>query len=171
MATALHLPDSTGRLLPLIYLLRQRRPHGEGLRSRHAGMRWFTGNRFPPAVECEFPRSWQAMPCCYVVQAVEREIPLLLLTHSRVDLFSPLAVLRVAHRANKSEGVYGSSTICILTINTLTGSLNSANLGDSGYVVIGPDDRRPELLPAKELLPPEESLDAAGTVHLARKVE
>lgn len=45
--------------------------------------------------------------------------------------------MRTASRKVETEGVYGSSTCCLLTINLNQGRLNSANLGDSGFIVIG----------------------------------
>eukprot|EP00210_Caulerpa_lentillifera_P006953 g6648.t1 len=46
-------------------------------------------------------------------------------------------VMKTASRKVETEGVYGSSTCCLLTINLNQGRLNSANLGDSGFIVIG----------------------------------
>ena len=45
--------------------------------------------------------------------------------------------MQVADRYVESEGVFGSSTCCLVTINENTGLLQSANVGDSGFMVIG----------------------------------
>jgi protein phosphatase PTC7 len=38
----------------------------------------------------------------------------------------------------ESEGVQGSCTACVLTINKDTGRLQAATLGDSGFLIVGP---------------------------------
>ncbi|KAI8470187.1 MAG: Serine/threonine protein phosphatase [Monoraphidium minutum] len=48
-----------------------------------------------------------------------------------------LKVLQVAARHVQSEGVMGSSTACLVTINRSAGRLQAATLGDSGMFVIG----------------------------------
>lgn len=48
------------------------------------------------------------------------------------------AVLSVAARHVESEGVQGSCTACVLTINKDTGRLQAATLGDSGFLIVGP---------------------------------
>lgn len=48
------------------------------------------------------------------------------------------AVLSVAARHVESEGVQGSCTACLLTINKDTGRLQAATLGDSGFLIVGP---------------------------------
>lgn len=48
-----------------------------------------------------------------------------------------LKVLQVAARYVQSEGVMGSSTVCLLTINLDVGRLQAATLGDSGIFVLG----------------------------------
>ena len=48
------------------------------------------------------------------------------------------AVLATAARHVESEGVQGSCTACILTINRDTGRLQAATLGDSGFLIVGP---------------------------------
>eukprot|EP00803_Ostreobium_quekettii_P005016 evm.model.scf_3110.2 EVM.evm.TU.scf_3110.2 scf_3110:7571-12670(-) len=53
-------------------------------------------------------------------------------------------VLNTAFRNVQSEGVKGSSTCCLLTINTKQGILRSSNMGDSGFLVIGRRVSRPE---------------------------
>jgi len=47
-------------------------------------------------------------------------------------------VLSTAARYIQSEGMMGSTTACVLTINTTNGLLHAANLGDSGFLVYGP---------------------------------
>lgn len=49
-----------------------------------------------------------------------------------------LAVLATAARHVESEGVQGSCTACLLTINKDTGRLQAATLGDSGFLIVGP---------------------------------
>ncbi|GMH33475.1 hypothetical protein BSKO_01309 [Bryopsis sp. KO-2023] len=56
-----------------------------------------------------------------------------------------VAVLKTVSRYVETEGVYGSSTCCLLTVNMNQGRLNSANLGDSGFMVIGSRVYRPEV--------------------------
>ncbi len=46
-------------------------------------------------------------------------------------------VLQVAARHVESEGMQGSCTVCLLTINKAAGRLHAANLGDSGFFVLG----------------------------------
>jgi hypothetical protein len=48
------------------------------------------------------------------------------------------AVLATAARHVESEGVQGSCTACLLTINKDTGRLQAATLGDSGFLIVGP---------------------------------
>eukprot|EP00877_Chromochloris_zofingiensis_P001395 jgi/Chrzof1/11256/Cz05g29190.t1 len=48
-----------------------------------------------------------------------------------------LKVLQVSARHVESEGVQGSCTACLLTINKAVGRLHAATLGDSGFFVIG----------------------------------
>lgn len=45
--------------------------------------------------------------------------------------------MKIASRKNESEGLFGSCTCCLLTLNLKSGRLNSANLGDSGFMLIG----------------------------------
>jgi hypothetical protein len=47
------------------------------------------------------------------------------------------AVLSIAARHVESEGVQGSCTACLLTINKESGKLQSATLGDSGFLIVG----------------------------------
>lgn len=54
-------------------------------------------------------------------------------------------VLQVAARHVESEGVQGSSTACLLTVNLQQGRLHAANLGDSGFFVIGKQGNRDQL--------------------------
>lgn len=48
------------------------------------------------------------------------------------------AVLTTAARHVESEGVQGSCTACLLTINKDTGRMQAATLGDSGFLIVGP---------------------------------
>lgn len=66
-------------------------------------------------------------------------------------LTSAAAVLAIAARHVESEGVQGSCTACILTINKESGKLQSATLGDSGFLIIGQG--------------PASSVDAEGEVR------
>lgn len=60
-------------------------------------------------------------------------------SYSNLDL-----VLKTASRKMEAEGVYGSSTCCMLSINMNSGRLNSVLLGDSGFMVVGRRDHSPE---------------------------
>jgi protein phosphatase PTC7 len=51
-----------------------------------------------------------------------------------------LKVLQVAARHVRSEGLLGSSTICLVTVNLAAGRMQAATLGDSGVFVIGRPD-------------------------------
>lgn len=48
-----------------------------------------------------------------------------------------LRVLQAAVRSLHSDGVQGSSTACIILIDTIQGRLAAANLGDSGFILLG----------------------------------
>jgi len=54
------------------------------------------------------------------------------------------AVLKTASRKMETEGVYGSSTCCLLTINMESGRVNGVSLGDSGFTVIGTRGYNPD---------------------------
>ncbi|GFH14021.1 protein phosphatase, partial [Haematococcus lacustris] len=43
-------------------------------------------------------------------------------------------------QAVHDASLQGSSTVCLLAVDTTTGQLHSANLGDSGFLVFGPVD-------------------------------
>jgi protein phosphatase PTC7 len=47
-----------------------------------------------------------------------------------------LRVVQAAVRSLNSEGVQGSSTMCIILVDTLQGRLAAANIGDSGFLVL-----------------------------------
>jgi len=49
-----------------------------------------------------------------------------------------LRVLQVAARHVESEGVAGSATACVLTVNKAAARLQAATLGDSGFFVLSP---------------------------------
>jgi hypothetical protein len=48
-----------------------------------------------------------------------------------------LAVLSSAVDHVLSSGIQGSTTVCLLAVDTTTGALHSANIGDSGFIVFG----------------------------------
>ncbi len=53
----------------------------------------------------------------------------------------PLPQRAVLHRAEHQVAaaqLQGSATVCVVTINLVTGQLHSANLGDSGFLVFAP---------------------------------
>lgn len=50
------------------------------------------------------------------------------------------SILQMSDRKLKESAIKGSATACIVLINTLTGELNSANLGDSGFCVLRRED-------------------------------
>jgi protein phosphatase PTC7 len=56
--------------------------------------------------------------------------------------------MQTAARHVQSEGLLGSSTLCLLTINLQQGRLAAANLGDSGFMVLGPPLGQPGGPPA-----------------------
>lgn len=47
------------------------------------------------------------------------------------------AVLQESERRVRQAGTKGSSTVCIVLIDMAQGRLSSANLGDSGFLVLG----------------------------------
>lgn len=47
------------------------------------------------------------------------------------------AVLNDAADTVEENGIQGSSTCCLVLVDTLQGRLTSANIGDSGFVLIG----------------------------------
>ena len=51
---------------------------------------------------------------------------------------SPLSVLRKAYAAVSAQGVKGSTTVCIVHVDCRYGELLSANIGDSGYLLMAP---------------------------------
>ncbi len=54
---------------------------------------------------------------------------------------SPLRVLQAAYGRVMAAGVQGSCTVCVVLVDPATGVLRSANIGDSGYLLMAP--RRP----------------------------
>ena len=61
------------------------------------------------------------------------------LGEARVDHKTPLEILSASYHAlleNKNPSLVGSSTACIIVFNRESHFLHSANLGDSGFVVV-----------------------------------
>lgn len=58
-----------------------------------------------------------------------------------------LKVAQIARRKAQSEGVYGSSTMCVAVLDRRWARIHSATLGDSGLMVIGatPDEPKPHI--------------------------
>ena len=54
-----------------------------------------------------------------------------------------LKTLQFAHRHLRRDGTKGSSTACLVLVDTLAGRLAAANIGDSGFMLLG---RRPGAL-------------------------
>jgi serine/threonine protein phosphatase PrpC len=52
-------------------------------------------------------------------------------------LHAAAAVLKDAADTVEENGIQGSSTCCLVLVDTLQGRLTSANVGDSGFVIIG----------------------------------
>ncbi|BDA46553.1 Protein phosphatase PTC7 homolog fig at C-terminar half [Coccomyxa sp. Obi] len=48
----------------------------------------------------------------------------------------PVKVLRKAEDGNERDGLKGSSTACVVLIDTAQGQLKSANVGDSGFLIV-----------------------------------
>lgn len=59
------------------------------------------------------------------------------LTRCAVRAVLPTVLEKAMHQV-ATEKVLGSTTLCVLTINPATGQLHSANLGDSGFLVLSP---------------------------------
>lgn len=51
-----------------------------------------------------------------------------------------VAVLKDAADTVEENGIQGSSTCCVVLVDTLQGRLTSANIGDSGFLLIGESD-------------------------------
>ena len=47
------------------------------------------------------------------------------------------AVFQAAAKHVAEEGILGSATVCLLTVNSSNGMLHAANLGDAGFIVFG----------------------------------
>lgn len=71
---------------------------------------------------------------------VEQELGSTLFANSQnVNKKTPIEILSSSYQAlleNKNQSVIGSSTACIIVFNRESNCLHSANLGDSGFVVI-----------------------------------
>ncbi len=52
-------------------------------------------------------------------------------------LFACAAVLKDAADTVEENGIQGSATCCLVMVDTLQGRLTSANVGDSGFMIIG----------------------------------
>jgi hypothetical protein len=46
--------------------------------------------------------------------------------------------MRKAYKATLSQGLKGSATVCLVVLDSLHGVVNSANIGDSGYLLMRP---------------------------------
>lgn len=53
------------------------------------------------------------------------------------DLSAFDAVLKDAADTVEENGIQGSATCCLVMVDTLQGRLTSANVGDSGFMIIG----------------------------------
>lgn len=51
---------------------------------------------------------------------------------------SPLSMMRKAYKATLAQGLKGSATVCLVVFDSLHGVVNSANIGDSGYLLMRP---------------------------------
>jgi len=71
---------------------------------------------------------------------VEQELGSTLFSNSKnVNKKTPIEILSSSYQAlleNKNQSVVGSSTACIIVFNRESNCLHSANLGDSGFVVV-----------------------------------
>jgi protein phosphatase PTC7 len=54
---------------------------------------------------------------------------------------SPLALLQAAYGDVMAAGVQGSATVCVVLLDAARGVLRSANIGDSGYLLMTPRRR------------------------------
>jgi hypothetical protein len=54
-----------------------------------------------------------------------------------LDPVHPLDVIMDAWNRTSSEGVVGSSTICVATLDKKLGQLSYSNVGDCGLLVVG----------------------------------
>ena len=61
---------------------------------------------------------------------------------------SPLRVLQAAYGRVMAAGVQGSCTACVVLLDAATGALRSANVGDSGYLLMAPRPRTGPPAPA-----------------------
>ncbi len=56
--------------------------------------------------------------------------------HTDLDPVHPLDVIMDAWNMTNSEGVVGSSTICVATLDRKLGQLSYSNVGDCGLLVV-----------------------------------
>lgn len=52
--------------------------------------------------------------------------------------------MQAAAQQVTEKGIQGSSTCCIVLVDSLHGRLASANIGDSGFMILGSTDYNPE---------------------------
>jgi hypothetical protein len=79
-----------------------------------------------------------------------------------------LRVLQVAARHVESEGVAGSATACLATVNKAAARLQAATLGDSGFFVLSPAPRgeeRPRVVAAPSQPQPSPPRPALGQAY------
>jgi hypothetical protein len=62
-----------------------------------------------------------------------------------------LRIAEICQRKVDTEGIYGSSTFCLLVVDRKSARLHTACLGDSGFMVLGATPEQPEVcLPLAE---------------------
>jgi protein phosphatase PTC7 len=79
-----------------------------------------------------------------IVAASVFSLALALYLASSSSLFTSLLVCQIiatAFQRNLDDGVLGSSTVCILSLDPTTATLSSANIGDSGFILVRPSTR------------------------------
>ena len=65
------------------------------------------------------------------------------------EIGSPEALLRIAFEEVTAEGIKGSTTACIATIDASYGVMRTANVGDSGFMLIRGDPGKREVAPGR----------------------
>ena len=61
------------------------------------------------------------------------------------EILAPEALLRTAFEEVTAEGIKGSTTACIATIDTAHGVMRTANVGDSGFMLVRGDPGKREV--------------------------